>query len=1398
MINTRNCNRLISPIYLLLILLGLPMLLLIITSAQASAKQLAASSGQSGLLQYQAPAAPLFAAGACDTVVGIPVIECDALVKLYDSTQGSQWISSTNWLNMAAPCSWYGVGCTAGQVTSLVLPVNGLTGSIPPELGNLAALRDLRLYTNQLNGSIPPELGQLTNLEMLHFYANSLTGTIPVSLQNLRNLKELSLYGNQLSGSIPPELGQLTNLELLSLYTNQLTGPIPATLHNLRNLQYLYLHENQLSGSIPGGLGTLTALRDLHLYSNQLSGSIPSGLGNLTELRDLRLHLNQLSGSIPHELGRLTNLEILNLYDNQLSGVLTDTLVSSLSHLKQLGLAVNQLSGNLPLNWNLPDLEILNLYDNRFTGPIPASLQNSPNLQYLHLYKNQLEGPIPDALGTLKQLKELVLYNNDLLSPTSCEFTKVGNDIISSQPLSFTLNLDFNRLANVPQCVSEFLSKHDPNDPNDPNDLDWASTQRSPVYVEVRNQNGSPAEAEVYIIRNNQVLTSTTTDTNGFAFANTSAGAMRMLTSTDELLVMAPLATPNSAKLNRSTDTDWAYKLFATNRITAPDGVNIPLINHWGKYTVTLPGSSPLILFNLVVSVERQLYDQSTFNSGQTPAYLTTLTAAFRQASNFLYEATDGKFALGQVTIYEGGRQWQEADIHFLTTNDFTPVATVRGMWQDVAHVDLGLHWDRKRGQTAWDQSDGFRTIVHELGHYLFNLFDSYLDEQASGRYNCITIMSWPYAGSPEGMSATAYDVPIFSMRDLPLWSRAACGLTDQFKNNHQSDWETIQTVFTDTLRTVFTGTQQVLIPTVHLPGPKMLPNYPKITIQPPGPGVVLPKELAERSVTIPVKDGQGTYLYGTQVYIQRNDPARFIKVGAPGAGGQIQLPDVQAGDRILVLSAGGELQGSVEIPSIGPIPTPVVQPAVVNPTTNHTPIPDWGGLKFVIAATDLVTIQGMLTDAGGNLIPAVNWSRSGDNFEGTFNFGGQKIKSGYIYITAQTATGKEFEFITNFSAADLPTSDIREHVPTVLASFDGNFQLEIPTDTLPIDLRDHIIAMVMPVQGVKPVTNAVEAAAVAEAGNNLPLPTDLQLVGSLYNVRASHSITKTPKAMQLTLYYSDETARRYENSALTIYYRNETTRKWEPQDSAFLNNSRYGQAVTTQIDRFGIYALMVKTIWPLSPGQNAVISPLTFRIPVTTALADCNGKYEAVYYQTGVKYPGDAWQKYVAYVPNDPVVPAYINDLVNFEPGQTYQIIIKPGESCTIDFSKILPASMLARSAARSFIRVAGELPTLPVGFYGVVPSNTTKIEILSAAGDYHEVTKTVSLASDQLAYTADVDVNNKTEQQFTITVKGSDGQVLSGVQASGMAGVTKRQDFALPLHVLFLPLVTRSTGTE
>ena len=235
--------------------------------------------------------------------------ERDALIALYNATDGPNWRFNTNWLSERPLSEWYGVTTDAsGRVTELRLYAIATSDGDTVGIGDGVG----RTVGNGLTGSIPVALGSLTNLQRLHLAGNQLTGSIPVALGSLTNLQWLYLYSNQLTGSIPAALGSLTNLQRLSLGDNQLTGSIPVALGSLTNLQWLYLYSNQLTGSIPAALGSLTNLQRLSLGDNQLTGSIPVELGSLTNLQRLGLSNNSgLSGPLPVSFTGLDSLDYL-------------------------------------------------------------------------------------------------------------------------------------------------------------------------------------------------------------------------------------------------------------------------------------------------------------------------------------------------------------------------------------------------------------------------------------------------------------------------------------------------------------------------------------------------------------------------------------------------------------------------------------------------------------------------------------------------------------------------------------------------------------------------------------------------------------------------------------------------------------------------------------------------------------------------------------------------------------------------------------------------------------------------------------------------------------------------------------------------------------------------------
>ncbi|KAL3523127.1 hypothetical protein ACH5RR_015961 [Cinchona calisaya] len=380
-------------------------------------------------------------------------------------------ILTNNWSVSSSVCEWIGVTCGSHHYRVIGLNISnmGLSGLIPPQLGNLSflvsldisinnfhgelphelawlrRLRVLNLGANNLNGDLPPWLGSFHELEYLSLMNNSFTGLIPSAISNMSKLITLRFSYNSLQGHIEKEIFNISSLEIIDLTNNSLSGSLPDYIcQHLRRLYWLTLAKNKLTGQMPSSfgqcsqlqiltlaynnftgvipkeIGNMTALEVLYLGQNSLEGEIPKEIGNLTMLKSLAIGYNNITGVIPREMSNLHNLEALILQVNSLTGTVPSDIFNH-SRIRSISIGRNQLSGNLPstLGYGLPNLEQLFLDMNNFSGHMPESIANSSKLSSIELSQNKFTGSIPNSLGSLSLLELLNLSDNDFTSYSS-------------------------------------------------------------------------------------------------------------------------------------------------------------------------------------------------------------------------------------------------------------------------------------------------------------------------------------------------------------------------------------------------------------------------------------------------------------------------------------------------------------------------------------------------------------------------------------------------------------------------------------------------------------------------------------------------------------------------------------------------------------------------------------------------------------------------------------------------------------------------------------------------------------------------------------------------------------------------------------------------------------------
>ena len=333
--------------------------------------------------------------------------------------------------------------CYSLNVININLTNSGLTGEIPPEIGDLIYLRVLKLNYNELTGPIPSEIGNLTDLFDLELMYNNLSGPIPDELWTLTNLKQLRIQKNQFTGPIPPEIGDLTELTHLYLYGNQFTGPIPSEIGDLTNVVKFHINNNQFSGLIPETICNMNVTvynpHSFDISGNQLVPPYPNCVSNFVEyqyseecesnylfngicteqsdLDVLQQFIDNSSETINMEMDDNNNglIEPIELgtqwwVDGRLAELNCNYDLANEYALDDLG-----LSGNIPSEiGNLESMEFLWLEDNQLTGPIPSGIGNLEHLKYLILQYIQISGSIPSEIGNLSNLEILKLDNNQL------------------------------------------------------------------------------------------------------------------------------------------------------------------------------------------------------------------------------------------------------------------------------------------------------------------------------------------------------------------------------------------------------------------------------------------------------------------------------------------------------------------------------------------------------------------------------------------------------------------------------------------------------------------------------------------------------------------------------------------------------------------------------------------------------------------------------------------------------------------------------------------------------------------------------------------------------------------------------------------------------------------------
>ena len=275
----------------------------------------------------------------------------------------------------------------------------------------------------------------------------------------------------------------------------------------------------------------------------------------------------------------------------------------------------------------------------------------------------------------------------------------------------------------------------------------------------------------------------------------------------DRLLALAPVPLPPTYT-QRYSDT---LHLYYTNGAPTETGLDAFTVTQPGVQTLTVSADNPLLLFDLYFSLE--------WDAHNDPSYLQQLEFDLEQASRHLYDFTNGRAALGRVTVSQNGEDWDIAHVVVHASNRLRPFAAQGGVivtpTVDLQHDNIVYDIGQVRMSATWNrygtpgQSLGVDwplALAHELSHYLLFLDDTYLGLNDDGLLIPVDTCTGSAMGDVYAPDNTEF------VYDESHWDNN-CATTLANRTLARTEWETIGLWY-----------PWLNIPSLANPGPSVMP----------------------------------------------------------------------------------------------------------------------------------------------------------------------------------------------------------------------------------------------------------------------------------------------------------------------------------------------------------------------------------------------------------------------------------------------------------------------------------------------------------------------------------------------------------------------------------------------
>jgi len=529
---------------------------------------------------------------------------------------------------------------------------------------------------------------------------------------------------------------------------------------------------------------------------------------------------------------------------------------------------------------------------------------------------------------------------------------------------------------------------------------------------------------------------------NGASLGTTGAGGTIIAPQAligDQLVALYKVYERSSSKDYHDLDgtSDWAWRVYLTSVPIANDGTPqvFTISNINTEQVLTVRKNQPLIGMHVLVSVE---WDASS-------AYLDGLRQGLESASAYLYDVGDGQFFWEVIEIRDNRSRWADADIRIHASNQVWPCANVWGITAGTdAHIYMGRYFNGNSSNTGeWIYSNGFRTFIHEFGHYGLGLWDEYLDR--NGNKTSDAYCATNFDATPEDRRAS-----------IMYFQYTATELCSDFDPNHkhrtqtwhdyktgESTWETVLRRFADSASPARWTLRSPVERGAIVPGPTAIPveDWMQVYVTNFNTAVCAPFDI------VAIYAGSGAPVDGGDVKVIR--PGVDLEQGKTNELGLITILGAHNGETVHVSKEGSS--GSMTV-SCTPAGAMTLQGLTLTPDpfTLQVHIVPLGTQSMRVEVKASAALAGnpqvSVWQAGADepIIVPMTYHADTGWYSGDATLNPALETQGSVEIVATNTAAQTVRRDVAFDIEPVPVDEI-----TMLASADDNFRLVLPIGCL-------------------------------------------------------------------------------------------------------------------------------------------------------------------------------------------------------------------------------------------------------------------------------------------------------------------------------------------------------------